>query len=369
MVKFLDLLAINARYKQEIINAMTAVFDSGCYIGGESVSSFEREFATFCDTKYAVGVGNGLDALALTLKCWRELGLIKDGDEILVPGNTFIATILAITGQGLKPVFVEPDVGSHNISVKNMFELLSTKTRAIIPVHLYGRMCPMPEITKFAVQYNLLVLEDCAQAHGAMVGNRSAGSWGDAGAFSFYPGKNLGAIGDAGIITTNDGDLEQVLRKMGNYGFSERYYSKVQGVNSRLDSIQAAILSVKLKYLRSDIERRRQIAHIYSTNISNQLITLPLLGNSNEHVWHLFVILTKHRDLLQLFLSERGIESLIHYPIPPHKQEAFIEFRGIELPVTETLSSMVLSLPIDPTMRDEDVFRVCDVINSFSPNV
>ena len=365
MINFLNIKSINQRHRNELIEAMTDVLDSGIYIGGEYVASFEKEFASYSGTKYAVGVGNGLDALSLTLQAWKEMGLLKDGDEIIVPGNTFIASVLAVLKQNLKPILVDPDPSTHNISPHELSKMIGPKTRAIMPVHLYGRLAPMADICEIANRYDLLVLEDSAQAHGAVLNKKVSGSWGDAGGFSFYPGKNLGALGDAGIITTDDKDLNNMIRKIQNYGFSQRYISDVSGTNSRLDALQAAVLSVKLKYLKADILRRREIANLYLTNISNHCVKLPLSADIGSNVWHLFVIETECREELQTFLAKNDIESLIHYPIPPHLQVGLVGLVSGELPVTECLSGRVLSLPIDPSMSNESVYLVCDAVNKF----
>jgi dTDP-4-amino-4,6-dideoxygalactose transaminase len=365
MIKFLDLKSINQRYRKELIESMTNVLDSGFYIGGDYTDSFEQSFADYSGTKFAIGVGNGLDALTLTLQAWKELGLLRNGDEVIVPGNTFIATVLAVMNQNLKPVLVDPDSITHNVSPDKLKKIITPKTRAIIPVHLYGRLAPMNEICAIADEFDLLVLEDCAQAHGASINKKVSGSWGDAGGFSFYPGKNLGALGDAGIVTTDDKNLDSMIRKIQNYGFSKRYVSEVRGTNSRLDPLQAAVLSVKLKYLEYDILRRREIAQIYFENISNPCVRLPLNTDIDSNVWHLFVIETKDRDALQNFLAKNEIETLIHYPIPPHLQVGLSGFISGDLPVTESLSKRVLSLPMDPTMSNESVNRICDAVNRF----
>jgi dTDP-4-amino-4,6-dideoxygalactose transaminase len=366
MIRFLDIRAINRRYREELIAAMTDVLDSGVYIGGDYVSRFEERFADYSGTKYAIGVGNGLDALALSLQAWKELGRLRDGDEVILPGNTFIATVLAVMNQNLKPVLVDPDPITHNICPDNLAKVITAKTRVIIPVHLYGRLAPMEKICELAKTFELLVIEDCAQAHGASVNKRVSGSWGDAGGFSFYPGKNLGALGDAGIVTTDDRELDVMIRKIQNYGFSQRYVADVRGINSRLDPLQAAVLSVKLNYLQDDISRRRDIANLYFANISNPLVTLPQNSDTESNVWHLFVVETECRDALQKFLALNEIEVLIHYPIPPHSQVGLAGLVSAELPVTERLSQRVLSLPIDPTMSIESVYSVCDAVNRFN---
>jgi dTDP-4-amino-4,6-dideoxygalactose transaminase len=365
-IPFLDLKDVNSRYQSQLIEAATIVIKSGWYIGGNYLEKFESEFAHYCGAKYCVGVANGLDALILTLRAWKELGKLSDGDEVLVPANTFIASILAITENDLKPVFVEPSEITLNFSTENLEKLITPRTKVILPVHLYGRLVEMPPILEFAMKHNLLVLEDSAQAHGAMLNNQKAGSWGNASGFSFYPGKNLGALGDAGAITTNDPELFEMLKALRNYGSLEKYQNLVPGINSRLDEIQAAMLSVKLKYLDVEVSRRQAIARAYLQGIKNELIQLPLTPLEGQHVWHLFVVRTQYRNQLQSFLTKNDIETSIHYPIPPHKQDAYKKYSGLYLPFTEKLHSEVLSLPIGPTMTDEQVLRVISACNAFN---
>ncbi len=365
MIPFLDLKAINSRYKSQLIEAATNVIDSGWYIGGDYLAKFEAEFARYCGVEYCIGVANGLDALVLTLRAWKEMGKLSDGDEILVPANTYIASILAITENNLTPVFVEPDEKTFNFSAESLESLITHRTKAIMPVHLYGRLVEMPSILQIAKKHKLLVLEDSAQAHGAELNNQKAGSWGDASGFSFYPGKNLGALGDAGAITTNDPELFKMVKALRNYGSLERYKNNVVGVNSRLDEIQAAMLSVKLKYLDQDTSRRRAIARAYLEGIENKFILLPESPSEGQHVWHLFVVRTEYRDQLQSFLAEMDIETLIHYPIPPHKQIAYKQYANLRLPFTEWLHSEALSLPMSPTLNDEQIKTVIDACNAF----
>ncbi|MGX9460154.1 DegT/DnrJ/EryC1/StrS family aminotransferase [Shewanella sp. A14] len=365
MIPFLDLMTINQQYEKELKKACSRVIDSGWYIMGKELASFEKEFAEYCDSKSVIGVANGLDALTLVLKAWKELGKLKDGDEVIVPANTYIASVIAISNNNLTPVLVEPDPITFNLTIDNIKKSISRKTKVILPVHLYGRISPMKEIMAFAKEHNLLVLEDCAQAHGSSIENVRAGTWGDAGAFSFYPGKNLGALGDAGAVTTNDKELAETICALRNYGSHKKYENLYQGTNSRLDEIQAAMLRVKLAFLDSDIEKRRLIAQRYINGIDNPLIVTPEVECENEHVWHLFVIRTKYRDELQQFLGTQGIETLIHYPIPVHKQKAYPDFHNISLPITELIHNEVLSLPMDPTMKAEDVDFVIRTINNF----
>lgn len=369
MIPFLDLKAINAQYRDKLLAACTQVIDSGWYISGQEVEDFERKFADYCGTQYAIGVANGLDALILTLRAWKELGKLNEGDEVIVPSNTYIASILAISQNNLKPVLVEPDIHTFNIDAKKIEAAITTKTKAILPVHLYGQLAAMPEIMVIAKKYNLLVLEDSAQAHGAEIDGKKAGSWGDASGFSFYPGKNLGALGDAGAITTNDTELAHMLKAIRNYGSHEKYKNLVPGVNSRLDEIQAAILNVKLKFLDQENQYRRHIADLYLKEIQNSAIELPLTNinaeTDTQHVWHLFVIRTQHREQLQKHLAEHGVQTLIHYPIPPHKQQAYQEWNNFSLPISEQIHAEVLSLPIGPTLSIDEAKQVVQLCNGF----
>ncbi|EPJ8280645.1 DegT/DnrJ/EryC1/StrS family aminotransferase, partial [Citrobacter freundii] len=335
-------------------------------IQGTEVKKFETNFANYCGTKHCIGVANGLDALVLTLKAWKMLGMIEEGDEVIVPGNTFIATILAISEVGLKSVLVEPDEESYNISISQINKNITDKTKVIIPVHLYGHICDMTEIKKIASENNLLILEDSAQAHGATKNGLKSGSWGDAAAFSFYPGKNLGALGDAGAVTTNHDELARTIRALANYGSIVKYEHIFKGVNSRLDEMQAAFLNVKIDYLDHEIKLRRNIANRYCSEINNEQISLPVVKNQEEHVWHLFVIKTEHREKLKAYLDDKGIQTLIHYPKPPHKQQAYAEWGNITLPVTENIHRQVLSLPMDPTMTDAEIGYVIQAINGFT---
>ncbi|KZZ11273.1 aminotransferase [Oleiphilus sp. HI0130] len=366
MVEFLDLKAVNAQYRSELIAACEEVVDSGWYIQGEKLSSFEHRFSGWCGTNYCVGVGNGFDALRLIMRAWMELGRLNHGDHVLVPGNTYVASVLAITECGLVPIFVEPDVSTYNLSLEQVQKQVTSKTKAIMPVHLYGQLCPMQELSAWAKANDILVIEDCAQAHGAAREGIRAGAWGDAGAFSFYPGKVLGALGDGGAITTDDSELADTLRSLRNYGSEERYVHGLQGVNSRLDEIQAAMLSVKLKYLDQEIAVRRAIAQKYLTDISSKFLTLPYSGITEEHVWHLFVVQCEARDALQAYLADNGVKTLVHYPIPAHKQKAYPHFNDLSLPVTERLSRTVLSLPISPCMTEQEVEHVIKAVNGFS---
>ncbi len=370
MLQFLDLKMINSQSRAELIEACTRVIDSGWYIAGNELSRFESEFASYSGSKHCIGVANGLDALILTLRAWKKLGKLKDGDEVIAPANTYIASILAVTENNLVPVLVEPDEGSFNICPHKVKAAITARTRAILPVHLYGQLADMPALLDIAKLHNLLVLEDSAQAHGASIEGRKAGNWGDASGFSFYPGKNLGALGDAGAVTTNDDDLAQTLRALRNYGSHEKYKNIYQGVNSRLDEIQAAMLSIKLKYLDGQTAHRRQIAQIYMEGIKNPAIILPLtLGTPpltlTNHVWHLFVVRCQQRDALQWHLASKGVQTLIHYPIPPHQQQAYPQWNAMSFPLTERIHQQVLSLPMAPTLTVEEAAQVVEACNSF----
>ncbi|WP_372875852.1 DegT/DnrJ/EryC1/StrS family aminotransferase [Pseudomonas sp.] len=363
MIPFLNLKSVNAELRAELLEACARVIDSGWYIAGNELAAFEREFAAYCSTTHCIGVANGLDALTLTLRAWQELGRLQEGDEVIVPANTYIATLLAITENHLKPVLVEPDEGSFNLSHSAVAAAITPRTRAIMPVHLYGRLAQMPELLNLAGEHQLLVLEDAAQGHGASLAGRKAGSWGDAAGFSFYPGKNLGALGDAGAITTSDDELAETLRALRNYGSHEKYRNLFQGVNSRLDEIQAAMLRVKLQHLDRQTEQRRRIARCYLDLIKHPGVTLPAWGEEQQHVWHLFVVLSKQREQLQQQLARSGIQTLIHYPIAPHRQNAYPELSHLQLPLTERLHDEVLSLPMDPSMTLEQAHDVAQAVN------
>ncbi|MHA4966568.1 DegT/DnrJ/EryC1/StrS family aminotransferase [Pseudomonas extremorientalis] len=373
MIPFLDLKSLNSAFREELVEAATRVIDSGWYIQGEHLERFEEEFSAYTGARHCVGVANGLDALTLTIRAWKEMGKLKDGDEVIVPANTYIATLLAVTENKLKPVLVEPDVDTYNLCPENIERALTEKTRLIMPVHLYGQLAAMAAINAIAKRENLLVLEDSAQAHGAQVAGKSAGHWGDASGFSFYPGKNLGALGDAGAITSSDTELVHMIQALRNYGSHEKYKNLVQGVNSRLDEMQAAMLSVKLKYLQAQTEARRRVAAIYMAEIKNPLIKLPLdsgidVMNHTSHVWHLFVVRSEAREALQGHLAASGVQTLIHYPIPPHQQQAYAgaDFYNKSFPITECIHREVLSLPISPVMTDAEAQRVVEACNSFS---
>ena len=364
-IPFLDLKKANNQYRDELIQAITEVIDSGWYIKGHQAEAFEEEFSQYCGSSYCVGVGNGLDALTLIIRAFKEMGELQNGDEVIVPANTYIATILAITENNLIPVLVEPDIQTFNLSPKFTNEAVTKKTRAIMAVHLYGQMADMVKLNEIASEHDLLIIEDCAQAHGAKIDNKKAGNWSSAAGFSFYPGKVLGALGDAGCITTNNKELACLIRALGNYGSEEKYINLYQGINSRLDEIQASVLRVKLKYLESEIQYRRFVADIFIKNIKNKKIILPLWNKIEEHVFHLFVVRTKERKLFQEHLRDNGIEALFHYPVAPHKQLAYKNLVEIDLPITESLHQEVISLPIGPVIREEDIYKIVEVVNDF----
>lgn len=373
MIKFLDLQSINAQYAEELKQAAAEVIDSGWYLLGERVKRFERNLANYIGVKHAIGAANGLDALRLILKAYIELGFMKEGDEVIVPANTYIASILAITDNHLKPVLVEPDITTYNLNLDLIEENITERTKAIMVVHLYGQVCWGPGLEALAKKYQLKIIEDNAQAIGAQWNGKKTGALGDAAGFSFYPGKNLGALGDAGAVTTNDDELAEVVRALGNYGSKQKYINAYQGLNSRLDEIQAAFLDIKLKYIDAENQRRREIARYYCETIKNNEIILPNKHNpslftdhhSLSHVWHLFVIRHSQRDQLQQHLTNNGIQSLIHYPIAPHQQSAYKIWKELSLPITEKIHKEVLSLPISPVMEDFEVEKVFEAINSF----
>lgn len=367
MISFLDLKALNTRYRSELIDACIKVIDSGWYIQGNECSEFEKEFAEYCGTKYSIGVANGLDALILIIKAYKEMGVMSDGDEIIVPSNTYIASILAISENNLKPVFVEPDIDNYLLDPNKIEEKITLNTKAILPVHLYGQTCNMEKINEIAKKYNLKVIEDSAQSHGAYYKDKRSGNLADASGFSFYPGKNLGALGDGGAVTTNDEELAKTIKALGNYGSDKKYENLYKGLNSRLDEIQAAMLRVKLRNLDLEIEKRREIAAYYLENIKNEKVILPNLREIDNHVWHLFVIRVKdsNRSELQEYLIDKGIQTLIHYPIPPHKQSAYKEMVNESYPISEQIHEEILSLPISGVQSIEDTKEIVDAINFY----
>lgn len=366
MIPFLDLHKVNLRFETEFKERYSEFLDSGHYILGSQVTLFEMEFAKFCGSRECIGVGNGLDALRLILEGYKVLDKIHDGDEVMVASNTYIATILAIKQAGLTPVLIETDPESYNFSIENLENAITSRSKAIMPVHLYGQLSPMNEIHIFAEAHDLLIIEDAAQAHGAMDehGNQ-AGNLGHAAGFSFYPSKNLGALGDGGAVTTNDADLAKVVRKLRNYGASTKYVNDILGFNSRLDELQASFLRCKLPYLNADNKRRIEIARRYLSEVKNEKITLPRHSGKSDHVFHLFVIRVKNRAEFMDHLKANEIGCLIHYPIAPHKQKALKEYSHLHFPVCEQIVEEVISIPMSPVMTNDEVSRVITVLNDF----
>lgn len=366
MIKFLDLLNINKRFEAAFQERFNDFLGSGRYILGNEVERFEKDFATYCGTDYCIATSNGLDALTLIFRGYLELGVLKPNDAILVPANTYIASILAIIHCGLKPVFVEPNEQTFNISVSEIEKHINGETKAILAVHLYGQLADMEPINKFAEAHNLLVIEDAAQAHGAMNQDEvKAGNLGHVAAFSFYPSKNLGALGDAGAITTSHKELAELLYQLRNYGSSKKYVHAIKGYNKRMDEIQAGMLSIKLPILDQDNAKRRDIAKRYLKEIKNEKIQLPFYDNTRNHVFHLFVLRVLNRTAFLTYLENNEIEYLIHYPIAPHKQNALKEFNGLQLPITEAIHNQVVSIPISPVMDFDDVTQVINLLNSY----
>jgi len=369
MVPFLDLKAINQVHRTELINAFTKVLDSGWYVHGKEHEAFEHEFAAYCGTTECIGVANGLDALTLVLRAWKEMGVLSEGDEVIVPANTYIASVLAITENRLTPVLVEPDPTTYNLDASRLEAALTPRTKAVLAVHLYGQAADMTRITAFARRHGLKVLEDAAQAHGAIHAGRKVGAWGDAAGFSFYPGKNLGALGDAGAVTTSDAELAHTLRALRNYGSHKKYHNLYQGPNSRLDEMQAALLRVKLPLLDAENAHRRTIAEQYLQGLRHTRVALPVApAEAVSHVWHIFPVRVADRESFQRYLAVVGVQTLIHYPIPPHHQKAFPALRSLALPVTEAIHREIVSLPISPVMRADQIEQVISVINSYPIN-
>lgn len=366
MIPFIDIHTINKRFEKDFQSQFQDFLDSGYYILGNQVTAFESRFADYCETQYCIGVGNGLDALRLILEGYKVVGKLQEGDEVLVASNTFIATIIAIKQAGLSPVLVEAEERTFNFNISALQEAITSKTKVIMPVHLYGQIAPMDEIDRLAVYHNLLVIEDAAQAHGAIhASGKRAGNLGHAAGFSFYPTKNLGALGDAGAVTTNDASLAAVIKKLRNYGTSSKYVNDVLGVNSRLDEIQASFLSVKLPSLDSDNDARRVIAQKYLAAINNTKITLPFYNGSKNHVFHLFVVQVNDRNQFQEYLTKKGIGTLIHYPIAPHHQEALKELNSLTFNISEKLHQQVISLPMSPVMTNAQIEKVITFVNAY----
>jgi dTDP-4-amino-4,6-dideoxygalactose transaminase len=366
MIKFLDLQKINLANQQEIEDSLLHTFRSGWYLLGNEVKAFEQDLTSYIKSQNVIGVANGLDALRLIFRAYIELGLMKKGDEVIVPANTYIASLLALSDNGLVPVLVEPDLNNFNLDISKIEEKITDRTRAILIVHLYGQIVFSEKLQAIADKYNLKIVEDNAQAIGATFKGIKSGSLGDAAGFSFYPGKNLGALGDSGAVSCKDNTLAETIRAIANYGSQEKYVNLYQGLNSRMDELQASVLKVKLKYIDNDNQIRREIANQYVAGIKNDKIILPVLPeDENMHVWHLFVVRTKEREELQAYLTANGVQTLIHYPIPPHKQKAYSELNDLSFPITEQIHNEVLSLPISPVMEQEDVEKVIKIINAY----
>jgi len=365
MIPFLNLKKLNEKFSDEINIAINNVIQSGWYLQGRANKTFEENYSKYIGCKHTIGVANGLDALRLILRAYIEIGQFKEWDEVIVPANTYIASVLAITDNKLKPVFVEPDPETLQIDPKRIEDAITEKTKAIMIVHLYGKCSYTPHIGGICKKHGLKLIEDNAQAHGCFAGIKRTGSIGDASGHSFYPGKNLGAFGDAGAVTTNDDQLASIIRALANYGSKLKYVCEYQGLNSRLDEIQAAILNVKLKYLDDDNEARRGVARRYMNEIKHPLIRIPSLEDWNSHVFHLFPVFTEKRDALQAFLLENGIQTVIHYPIPPHKQQCYKTYNSLNLPITERIHNEELTLPISPILSQEDISQIIEVVNKW----
>lgn len=369
MIKFSNLQLLNSKRRSKILNVIERVVDSGRYLKGIETENFEKNLSKYTGAKFAVAVANGLDALRLIFRAYKELGVLNEGDEIIVPANTYIASILALTDNNLKPILIEPDIHTYNIDITKIESAISKKTKAILIVHLYGRVVFAKEIKLLAKKYNLKIIEDNAQAFGASWQGWKAGNLGDCSGNSFYPGKNLGAFGDAGAVLTNDFILSETIRMLANYGSGKKYFNQYQGFNSRMDEIQAAILNVKLKYLDIENRRRRKNAQYYQDNINNTILKLPEIPKyEDEHVWHIYVVSCIYRDKLQELLTDKGIETMIHYPIPPHLQEAYksLGYNRGDFPITEKFAKTFLSLPIWPGINKDSLKYICNTVNSFN---
>lgn len=365
MIRFLDLQKINTQYKQELTIAANRVIDSGWYLMGKELETFEQSYSAFCNVKFALGVANGLDALRLIFRGYIEMGVMCKGDEVIVPANTYIASVLAITDNDLIPVFVEPNLETYNLDSNKIEAAITYKTKAILTVHLYGQNSIDNQILQICSRHGLKLIEDGAQSHGAKWNDKISGGIGDAAGHSFYPGKNLGALGDAGAVTTNDKNLARTISALRNYGSEKKYENIYKGLNSRLDEIQAAFLNVKLKYIQDDIENRRKVANFYLTNINNKNIILPTVLNEEGHVWHLFVIRTENRNRLQEYLKKNDVQTLIHYPIPIHKQQAYRAFNNLSLPITEKIHNETISLPLSAVMSKKDIDSIIKILNKY----
>jgi len=364
-IKYFDLKQLNDSFEPELSQAIQRVLNAGWYLLGSENEAFEKEFAAYCGVKHCIGVANGLDALTLVLNAWKEFGILDEGDEVIVPANTYIATILSITRSGLKAVLVEPYAPSFNLNPMLIEAHLTSKSKVILPVHLYGQCAEMDAINAIALKYNLKVLEDAAQGHGAIYKGKRTGNLGDAAGFSFYPAKNLGCLGDGGCVTTNDDALAECVRILANYGSKDKYINRYKGINSRLDELQAAILRVKLARLDADNDKRRVIARQYLSEIQHPTIQIPEIKDFKAANFHVFPILSDQRDELQAYLTSKNIQTLIHYPVPPHKQNAYREWNQRSYPITEKIHLKELSLPVSPLQTQKETAYVCQCINQF----
>lgn len=365
MIKFLDLQKVTQKYAEEIHEAVNRVVDSGWYLQGKENEKFEADYSAYIGTKYTIGCANGLDALIWIFRAYVEMGIMRPGDEVIVPANTYIASILAISENGLKPVLVEPSIETFQIDDSKIEEAITERTKAILIVHLYGQCAYTDKIGELCKKYNLKLVEDNAQAHGCKFRGCRTGSLGDAAGHSFYPGKNLGAFGDAGAVTTDDEELAMIVRAVANYGSQRKYVFKYIGRNSRLDEIQAAVLDIKLKHLEEDLAIRKQVAKYYIDHITNPEIITPIVKDWDAHVFHIFTIRCKRRDELQKYLADNGVQTIIHYPIPPHKQECYKEWNHLLFPITEQIHNEELSLPMSPVMTEEEIDIVIQLLNRF----
>ena len=366
IIPFLDLGKISSLQKKGYMKGIKKVIESGNYILGNMVNQFEHKFAKYCGVEYAIGTGNGLDALTLIFRGYKEMRLFKAGDEILVPANTYIASILAVSECRLKPVFIEPNINTYNINEDLIEEKINSRTKAIMIVHLYGLIAYSEKIHKIAKKYNLIIIEDCSQASGGTYKGKKAGNLGHAAGFSFYPTKNLAAIGDAGAVTTNDYELARIIRSMRNYGNLKKDHTVLKGINSRLDEIQAAILLINLLNLDNDNNFRQKIAKTYINRINNTQLVLPNNVKEERHVWHLFVLRTKNRPNFRDYMTSCGIETLVHYPIPPHKQKAYIEMNSYKFPITENIHKTIVSIPLNLFLSDQNIEVIVDSCNSYN---
>lgn len=366
MIKYLDLKAVTNLHEEEILHAVDDVVRSGWYLRSEANERFERDYANYIGTRHCISCGNGLDSLTLILRAYKEMGVMSDGDEVIVPANTYIATILAITDNGLRPVLVEPRLDTLQIDDSLIEQAITPRTRAVMIVHLYGRCAYTERIGELCHSYGLRLIEDNAQAHGCTYHGKRTGALGDAAGHSFYPGKNLGALGDAGGVTTDDDELADTIRALANYGSSRRYVFDMVGRNSRMDEIQAAVLDVKLKYLDEENQRRRDNAHYYIQHISNPAVSVPSEDYWQNSVFHIFPLLSPRRDELKQYLLDNGVQTDIHYPIPPHKQQAYKEWNEMSLPITERIHREELSLPVSQVVTDEEREKVVELINKFA---